>query len=518
MNAAHRKRYLGVASALITLSVSTTALHAAAAPAPSGNAEPARAFVRLELPKRKVYVGESIPVTVRAYYRADTGATVTGVPAFNASDFVVRAAEPTQGQMTLGGTSYRVMTWKERLSPVKAGKYRLGVDLPSTIEWQDTVALAPETPEPSDDSEDPFGDLFGGGDPFFGGADPFAHIQQRMRRMMNHMMSGQSVAGPVQRRAVVLHAPEATLDVQALPTAGRPADFGGAVGQFELAAGAEPTKVRAGEPITLSVRLTGEGNFERADWPGIPASPELKSYPPSSTSGEHDRTFRQALIPQHAGVTQIPAISWSFFDPEQAKFVTLSSAPIAIQVEPGSGTAASSNGTIPKAGSGPALEPNADSIGHPVASLRPVFMRPWFWAAQGGGLAVLSAACLLIGGRRRWAMNGERARRRAAERAIAKLRERMERARVDGDGPTFFAAARGAIQHALGARFGLEPSAITLSDVESRLGAERAEALRPVFDADDARFSGAQPKTRELGNSGQIVEQVLAQLKQMEAV
>jgi hypothetical protein len=48
-----------------------------------------------------------------------------------------------------------------------------------------------------------------------------------------------------------------------LPSANRPVDFSGALGQFTIAAEASPDHVTAGDPITLRLTVTGEGNFDR---------------------------------------------------------------------------------------------------------------------------------------------------------------------------------------------------------------------------------------------------------------
>jgi hypothetical protein len=50
------------------------------------------------------------------------------------------------------------------------------------------------------------------------------------------------------------------IEVKPLP-AGAPADFNGAVGQFEIKATPDRLSTRLGEPVTLQVELNGSGNW-----------------------------------------------------------------------------------------------------------------------------------------------------------------------------------------------------------------------------------------------------------------
>jgi hypothetical protein len=522
-NLRNRRRALGLASVIALGAFASSGTASAAPPSTAsiaGSSVTPRAFLRLELPKHAAYVGESIPVTVRAYYRADTGATLTGAPTLNEKDFTLGVGDPAQGSAVVGGVKYRVVTWKDHLAPVKAGHYAIGVEMPSTLEWQDVIAPRPapsrQEQDPNATQTDPFGgDPFR--DPFFAGTggDPFRAMRQRMQRMTDEMQGPEF--GPVQRKNVVLHSPDAILAVNALPAAGRPVGFTDAVGHFAIAASAEPTHVRAGEPITLSLRVTGDGNFGGVSVPGIAESSDWKTYTASAVDGKDEKTFKQPIVPLHAGVAAIPPASFSYFDPDAAKYVTLNSAPIAVDVAQGSGAIAGSNGNVPASTSGPSLTPNAEVIGRPVANLAPVFMHGWFWGLQLAPLFGLGAAALVVLGRRRLANDPHRPWRRMAKGALRKEREAMNRAFAANDVAGFFAAARGAIQQTLGSRWHIEPAAISLSEIQTRLGGDEVEKLRPVFDADAARFSGVGNRVTDLAPWKERIEQELDYLEQLEA-
>ena len=43
----------------------------------------------------------------------------------------------------------------------------------------------------------------------------------------------------------------------------RPPDFSGAVGQFKFTAEGNPNRVKIGDPVTMKMKVTGSGNFDR---------------------------------------------------------------------------------------------------------------------------------------------------------------------------------------------------------------------------------------------------------------
>jgi hypothetical protein len=505
------------ASALFVGSLLVVAPSSLALAAPAAIAAPTttRGFVRLEVPKRTAYVGESMPVTVRAYFRANTNVTIDGSPALRNSDFTLQSGDAQQGHAVLGGTTYLVVSWKDHLSPVKAGRYTLGIDVPSTLEWQDRAPRrAPSAASDGSGMGSPFGDdPFG--DSLFGGGDPFAQMRQQMQRMMDDAAG--DAFGPVQRKEVVLHSADAVLDVEPLPVNGRPAGFTDAVGHFAMTASAAPLRGRAGEPMSLALRVTGEGNFDRVSVSGIPESSDWKTYGTSATDGKNEKTFTEPIVPRHAGVHEIPAASFSYFDPDAKKYVTLSTAPLPVEVTPGTGAVAASNGAVPPATSGPTLAPNVEDVGVTVADLAPGFTRRGFWELQAIPVAAILAGFLAVMTKRRFAGDLGRPRRRAARRALRAHRVAMDRAMTAGDTAGFFAAARGAIQETLGLAWHIAPAAISLSEIEARLDADEVDKLRPVFDADAARFSGGAGREPDLVPWKQIVEQELEHLETLEA-
>jgi hypothetical protein len=129
------------------------------------------------------------------------------------------------------------------------------------------------------------------------------------------------------------------IEVLPIPTAGRPADYRGAVGQYQIAIDATPTHVKSGDPINLLVGISGTGPMELVQAPPLAQLPELTAdfkVPNEPLAGfvKGDRkVFSTTIRPRKAGVAEIPSIPFSYFDPAAKKFVTVHSKPVSINVE-----------------------------------------------------------------------------------------------------------------------------------------------------------------------------------------
>jgi hypothetical protein len=134
------------------------------------------------------------------------------------------------------------------------------------------------------------------------------------------------------------------IEVLPLPEEGRPAWFSGAVGDFSIRTRATPLEVSVGDPITLSIEIvdrTGDSvGLALLQPPKLEAVEALMAdfrIPAGSLAGEVDgrtKTFNQTIRPISADITEVPAIPFSWFDPESREYRTAWSEPIAIVVKP----------------------------------------------------------------------------------------------------------------------------------------------------------------------------------------
>ncbi|MEE2938650.1 MAG: BatD family protein [Planctomycetota bacterium] len=167
-------------------------------------------------------------------------------------------------------------------------------------------------------------DFFGGGSPF--GDSPFddPFFGGGIRVVEANPIVGLAVVDPIV--------------VKPVPVENRPDDYRGAVGQYSIITQASPTEVRAGEPITLRIAIDGAGPLDLVRAPPIEQQQDLVrdfKVPDEPLAGFVDqqrKVFSTGIRPLRAGVTEIPGIVFSYFDPDKEEFVTTSSDPIAIRV------------------------------------------------------------------------------------------------------------------------------------------------------------------------------------------
>ena len=135
------------------------------------------------------------------------------------------------------------------------------------------------------------------------------------------------------------------LTVRPLPVAGRPPTFVNAIGSgYALEVRASRTVVSLGEPVELSIRLRGDGSLTGLSLPplgepgGLPAT--HFTVPDGSIAGEIDaetnsKLFTVTVRVKSAEVREIPPIGFSYFDPSVGEYRTVTSQPVALSVGAG---------------------------------------------------------------------------------------------------------------------------------------------------------------------------------------
>ena len=155
--------------------------------------------------------------------------------------------------------------------------------------------------------------------------------------------TGRDVFGRTVRdiRRLVISSEPLALTVYPLPEAGRPDDFSGLVGAFEIAASAAPAAAKVGDPIALEVTVSGSGDLSglaELDLAHLDAAGDFRmaAQRVERASGRFPSraTFRTTVRALHESVNAIPPVRLSYFDPQRGVYVEAASAPIALDVQP----------------------------------------------------------------------------------------------------------------------------------------------------------------------------------------
>lgn len=301
-------------------------------------------FVRAEVDRDKVYKGEQVVVSYYLYRRVRAmNLQVSQFPTLSGFlreelDMPVMQPRLDSEPVVLDGVAYqRSLLARYAAYPLQEG--RLKVD-PLGLKYSYFGGSGQ-----ADDSEDPFLNFF----------------KQLAPR------EGTSQSEPIY------------VQVMPLPPEGRPANFSGGVGDFSIASAVDKYDVRANEPLTLTVKIEGQGNVAaigepRASWPSQIEYYDSKATVHSGKGGVGSKIFEILLIPRKSGSLILPPMELSYFDPSQKKYVTKATEPIPIQVAeaaPGSGMA-SNPVSEPPLNPNPGTPPGTGASGTGLRDLRPL--------------------------------------------------------------------------------------------------------------------------------------------------
>jgi hypothetical protein len=335
------------------------------------------------------------------------------------------------------------------------------------------------------------------------------------------------------RRRFVAKAPPFTLDVRRVPTAGRPPEYeDGNIGRFDLSVELRPTKVKAGERVVLTLRVSGKGalasvraprppRLEDADIEALPAAAaEQIEKTESGLTGT--RVFQWVVVPTREGTLRIPPIRFGYFDPKTERFAVASTDPLEVAVE---GTAPVAAAPLNPAVAAPGRELRDIRAESDLASHRPqpLARTSVYWLIV-AGVALLVAAVELVCFLRR------RRRRNAGALRVRRARSTAERYLRDAEGharggkPTeFFAEVSRALDRYCRDRFALPLKGRTHQAVRQDLavrGADESLAddlVTELENCDYARFAPVETRGEEMRASLERTRALLARLDRLPA-
>lgn len=131
-----------------------------------------------------------------------------------------------------------------------------------------------------------------------------------------------------------------TLEVKPLPEPGKPANFNGAVGNFEFSVTVSKKQLNALESLQAKIEVSGAGNLKlfQLPEPELPGAlevyePEYEEHIKTSSLGMQGKVANTyTIVPSFKGKYPVPGSSFSYFNPETEKYVTLHSKAITIEV------------------------------------------------------------------------------------------------------------------------------------------------------------------------------------------
>ena len=419
------------------------------------------AFMKIVLPRKQMYLGESVMGSLDIYLRDDVvningfQLTSSGMDGFSIGKWT---ETHNQRQVQVGNRVYKVVSLSLPVTPTRAGQLPLGPFTANLGVIRDQ------------------------------GNDPFARFFNR-GELSQASLATESV----------------TVDARPLPEAGKPAGFSGAIGDFSMNVSVGPTELTVGDPITVRVQVTGRGSIESLSLPIPDSWHDFKAYPPTvkfepgdSSGFSGTKTFEQIITPQNAEVHELPAFSFSYFNPDDGQYHTLGHAATPLTVHSAGATAlpALAAAKSPQQDSTPQdIIPIRENLGTLAPSGTPLIGQPVFLALQSTPVLALIAAFIWRKRTDNLANNPRLRRQRAVAQLVAEGLNGLEKHAAANQPEEFFALLFRLLQEQLGERLEVPASAITEADVDDRLvrqGASAAtmDSLRELFQlCNQARYA-----------------------------
>lgn len=261
-------------------------------------------FIKVSASKKRVHEQEPILLTYKVYTLVGLSQLDGKMP--DLKGFYTQEIKlPQQKSLkveTLNGRQYQTVTIRQYVMfPQKSGK----MEIPSII--FDGVVVQQNR------NIDPF-------EAFFNGGSGYVEVKQKIK------------------------APGLTIDVEPLPT--RPADFSGGVGHFNISAQLNKQDVKANDPVTLRVTVSGVGNLKLVKTPIVNFPKDFDKYDAKVTDKtkltangvEGSMVYDFLAIPRNPGKYEIPAVEFTYFDTGSNSYKTVRSESFTLNVAKGTGS------------------------------------------------------------------------------------------------------------------------------------------------------------------------------------
>lgn len=300
-----------------------------------------------------------------------------------------------------------------------------------------------------------------------------------------------------------------SLNVKEFPEAGKPLNFKGAVGQFALEVSLDKNTVWVNDALTLRVTLSGKGNLNLVDAPKLVFPSAFEAYSPTvsdkikmhADSGIYgSKTFEYVLMPRDSGTYRLPAVQFSYFDPQTEKYNTITSDSLGVRVSIPEGVALT--GHIRNGEQEEVLLPI--KRGFDTGDTGSGFFPPLWFAAVFGAL-FMATLVLWFARTKIWDLRADTGRRKvrmAHGTALQRLGQAGEIA-SKGNTSAFYEACYRALVQYLQDRMDVELSAVTADKLAAHLRQKgisevlATEAAGIVAVCETARFApsgvGTQP-------------------------
>lgn len=268
-------------------------------------------FIKVSANKRRVHEQEPILLTYKVYTLVDLTSLKGNMP--DLKGFHTQEVQLPQQKSykieTVNGRPYRTVTWSQYVMfPQITGK----LEIPSIT--FDGIVIQQNR------DVDPF-------EAFFNGGSGYVEVKKKIK------------------------APGLTIQVDPLPS--RPAGFSGGVGSYTISAQLNKADIKANNPVTLRVIVSGRGNLKLIKKPEVKFPKDFDTYDAkvtdktklTSNGVEGNMVYDFLAVPRHQGKYEIPPVEFVYYDTGTNSYKTVKTQAFTLNVAKGSGSASVSDYT-----------------------------------------------------------------------------------------------------------------------------------------------------------------------------
>lgn len=410
-------------------------------------------FIKVSANKRRVHEQEPILLTYKVYTLVDLTSLKGNMP--DLKGFHTQEVQLPQQKSykieTVNGRPYRTVTWSQYVMfPQITGK----LEIPSIT--FDGIVIQQNR------DVDPF-------EAFFNGGSGYVEVKKKIK------------------------APGLTIQVEPLPA--RPAGFSGGVGSFTISAQLNKTDIKANNPVTLRVIVSGRGNLKLIKKPEVKFPKDFDTYDAkvtdktklTSNGVEGNMVYDFLAVPRNQGKYEIPPIEFVYYDTEANAYKTVKTQAFTLNVAKGSGSASVSDYT----GDAADDQLNKDIRGiktgdadvHDIGDF--FFGSTAYWVAMCVLAAIFVSLFVVFRHRAIANANIDRMRGKKANKVATKRLKKANRLMLDGKASLFYDEVLRALWGYVGDKLSIPVEKLSRENISQRL------AERSVGDETIALFIGA---------------------------
>lgn len=458
--------------------------------APNAKSESDLIFIKAVAEPENPYLGSQVTLSLYLYTRMDlTGLAPPALPDFKNfwAEELPTSNRPSFQEVDVGGVKYQAaLIQRFALFPLKAGQ--------TTVEPYTMTAR-------------------------------FRGPSQRKRRSFGWGFDEDIFDVFGSQKQVELVSEPININVRPLPKEEQPDTFQNVIGRFKMNVSMDNAKVAAGDPITLNMVISGEGNFKTLVAPRVEIPPTINTF--SETSEQEIRTtanqvggiktFSVILVPREEGKFDIGPITLDYFDPKERIYKRLTAGPLSIDV---SGKAP---GNI--SGSAPITQQEVVLSGEDIRYIRgnakhlkelkePYYKSVLFLIFLGCWPPVVLLVFLIRRFREKATADADKYRSRRAGRVV-RIRLKKARSMLDASADEFYNELIGAVLGFIADKTGRSASGIVISELVSDLRMVSSDETLPITirelfkQADAVRYGGREEGKAERKEALNKARQVL---------